>query len=84
MSGYGAVSLSDPSSSEGGKELNLCIPKGLASFLVGGEDADKNRLPTVESSKLKFSINAESIRFIAYCFFWTMCLFAIAMTRFVV
>jgi hypothetical protein len=44
----------------------------------------KNEGPADESSKLKFSINAESVRFIAYCFFWSMCLFAIALTKLVV
>ena len=89
MSGNGAVFLSDHARSQGKKELNMCIPKRLVSFLEGGKGAGNNELPAderpaVESSKLKFSINAESIRFIAYCFFWFMCLFAIAITKFVV
>jgi hypothetical protein len=84
MSGYGAVSLSDPASSQGGKELNLWIPKGFASFLEGGGDAKPNESPVAESSKLKFKINAESVRFIAYCFFWFMCFFAITLTKTVV
>jgi hypothetical protein len=117
MNGYGALSLSDPASSEGEKELHLWIPKVLASFLEGGKDAvatgtqrekptelavvessnlegGKDALATgsqrekpteravVESSsKLEFAINAESIRFIAYLFFWFFCFFSIAMTR---
>jgi hypothetical protein len=84
MSGYGALPLSEPASSPVEKELNLGIPKGLTSFLERGEEAKKNERPADESSKLKFSINAESVRFIAYCFFWSMCLFAIALTKFVV
>jgi hypothetical protein len=90
MSRYGAVPLSDPASSAGERELHLCIPKGLASFLEGGKDAatlgSQREKPTdqrdvVESRKLEFAINAESIRFIAYLFFWSMCFFAIAMTK---
>jgi hypothetical protein len=63
-----------------------------SSNLEGGKDVlatgTQREIPTelavVKSSKLEFAINAESIRFIAYLFFWSMCFFAIAMTRFVV
>jgi hypothetical protein len=78
MSGYGAVSLSDPDHSDGKREVH-CIPKGLLSFFEGGEEA----VLGTESSKLKFKVNPESCRFIAYIFFWSMCFFAIAMTKFV-
>jgi hypothetical protein len=87
MSGYGAISPSDPASSEDERETQL-VPKGFASFLEGGNDAAatgcQRETPTqriVESSKIEFFVSAESIRFIAYLFFWGMCFFAIAMTK---
>jgi hypothetical protein len=79
MPSYGAVPLNDSERFEAGKELHLRIPKVLVSFLEGGKDATERTV--VESRKLKFAISAESIRFIAYLFFWSMCGFAIAMTK---
>lgn len=36
-----------------------------------------------ETKTIEFKVNPESCRFIAYIFFWLMCLFAIIMTKFV-
>ncbi len=91
MAGYGAVSQSDPAHSDGTKELH-CIPKWAVSFLEGAHDAvsvqreitTTGRKLEHESNKLTFKVNPESCRFIAYLFFWSMCFFAIAMTKFVV
>ena len=71
---------SDPACSEDTRELNLWIPKWLVSFLERGKTRAV-AIDTVGSSKLEFTINAESIRFMAYLFFWGMCFFAIALTR---
>jgi hypothetical protein len=71
MSDYGAIALSDPDHDGKG----------------GPDDCTQRQKPAgrlSESSKLKFKINPESVRFTAYCFFWSMCFFAIAMTKLVV
>jgi hypothetical protein len=92
MAGYGAISQSDPAHSDGTKELH-CIPKWAVSFLEGshnGVSVQRERRTTTEreleneSNKVTFKVNPESCRFIAFIFFWSMCIFAIAMTKFVV
>ena len=90
MPGYGAISLSNPDDNDGKREVNF-IPKGVVSLVEGVEDlvSCQREKPTElalgnESSELKFKVNPESCRFIAYCFFWSMCFFAIAMTNFFV
>ena len=35
-------------------------------------------------AKLEFKFNPETIRFVAYIFFWTMCILAIIITKYVV
>jgi hypothetical protein len=91
MPSYGAVPQSDSASSDGERKCDSFLPKGLTSFLEGGNDAAasgvQRETPTqrvVDSSKLEFFVNAERIRFIAYLSFWGMCFFAIAMTKMVV
>jgi len=64
----------------------------LLSFL-GGPKEDAVTAPRVKSranttmgqgiSELKFVVSPESWRFIAYCFFWFMCIFAIVLTKLV-
>lgn len=93
-SGYGALPQG-----EGEIELNQearvraslpGVPKSLIDFIQNEPD-DNNLAARDEQSRelgdeshvIKFKINPESCRFIAYVCFWFMCFFAIAVTTFV-
>jgi hypothetical protein len=91
MAGYGAISQSDPAHSDSSTKELHCIPKWAVSILEGDDGVSVQRNITTtehglihESSKVTFKVNPESCRFIAYIFFWSMCFFAIAVTKFVV
>ena len=66
----------------------------IYSFLAGATDesvsprmrpADDNGGPVqINKSLIKLTVAAESVRFIAFCFFWAMAIFAIVITRLIV
>jgi hypothetical protein len=94
--GYEAVETNDNPASDNAPAAEtetVFWPKNVATFLEGarsdvalvkravppdGEPTEDDHLMT-----LNFNVHQESCRFISYAFFWFMCGFAIAMTKFV-
>lgn len=93
MSGYGTVAQTDPEeggSSSGANRDATYLPGWFCDFIKGSPD-DASTACRVkqdrsydEAATLEIKVAPEAWRFIAYVFFWLMCLFAILMTKFVV
>jgi hypothetical protein len=87
MSEYGAVIQSDPSdpSNEHGERDVTFFPDFFSAFMEGSGDNNttkrEQREERVLGNRIRIKVSPESWRFIAYLFFWLMCIFAITMTK---
>lgn len=96
MSGYGTVPQTDPEeggSTDGVPRDASYLPGWFCNFIKGSPDdahtarrlEEQTRAAASDTSTtIEIDVSPEAWRFIAYVFFWLMCLFAILLSKFVV